>query len=283
MTCPECNAPVRDGLTHCPHCGRPSWFPNVSDACMAAEVTALDQRYDAAVQDAVVRGADGPRQALEKAACHSKTVCARYFGEVFRLAYSDDEVYATFYQRLEAGIRLPGGDRWERLRAAADTLLFGELQKRQVRFAALTLNGSGLTNYGDWLLFAREPMIAHRSTVFEENSVMFFRRHNVGAGNDYVIPLGYRAPWNMRHRLVVSKLVHALDAGTAITNFPAMLLYSGPDSEKDKFVEVHIWGPLTIRSFDHVSGRVCIAPPSANEQKVLEEKLAQVQVTLELP
>jgi len=283
MTCSDCKEPVREGLTQCPHCGRPSWFPNVNAAQSDSERLALEARYNSAVQDAAARGADAPRAALETVASGAVAVCSRYFGEVYRLAYSEDEVYATFYQRLAAGTRIPGGDRWEGLRSAADTVLFGELQKREVRFAALTVNDSGLTNYGDWMLFPKEDMIAHRSTVFEENSVLFFRKHDIRAGNDYAVPQGYRAPWEMRHRLVAAKLAPSLNSATDATEFASLLLKSGVDSANDEFVEVHIWGGLTIRSFVKVSGRFCKELPSPHEQKVLEEKLNQVNVALEMP
>ena len=70
-------------------------------------------------------------------------------------------------------MKIPSSDSWNRLRAIADTILFGEQNKRRIRFAALSLDGVGLENYGDCSMTLKDSIIAHRATVFDENSVIF--------------------------------------------------------------------------------------------------------------
>jgi len=248
-----------------------------------SERDALEIRYQAALTDAKSRGVTVTIDLFEQALAGSEAVICRYFGEVFRLSYSDDEICATFYQRVESGMRIPGGDKWDRLRAIADTNLFGERNKREVRFAALTLDGFGLENYGDCSLLLKTPMIAHRASVFVENSVIFMRYHNVQAGNDYTVPLGYKAPWLSRGSLAVAKLASKITATTTANEFRALLLKSGADTEKDHFVEVHVWGPITIRSFQKISVRRWVTEPSITQVKCLEEKLAQFNIALQKP
>ena len=46
---------------------------------------------------------------------------------------SDKEVYATYHQKLDAGILVPEGSKWDALRAAAEGALYQE-HKRDMRF-----------------------------------------------------------------------------------------------------------------------------------------------------
>ena len=281
--CNECHEPLRDDLALCPHCGRPGLFPNVHAAERVPERDALQARYEAALTDAKSRGTEAALAQLEALVTNSSAVIARQFGELVRLTYSEDEIYATFYQRVEAGLRLPGGDRWDRLRAVADTLLFGERNKTQVRFAALALDGSGLENYGDCSITLKSAMIAHRASAFEENTVLFMRKHDVRAENDYRMPPGYRAPWSGRQILAVAKLGPQVEPAFTRNDFERLLLSNGPDSESDQFIEIHIWGPLTIRSIHEISVRRWITEPSPTELKCLEEKLAQYKIAFRKP
>jgi hypothetical protein len=70
----------------------------------------------------------------------SRAIIARSLSEFLRLAMSDHEVYATYYQLVEAEVRIPGGGKWDGLRRLADDTLFPGY-KDQIRFGALTLRG----------------------------------------------------------------------------------------------------------------------------------------------
>jgi hypothetical protein len=159
--------------------------------------------------------------------------------EACRLASSDRELQSTFYALLEAEVRLPAGDKWDRLRGLADEALFGK-SRSKIRFAALTPDGRGLLHYGDCALVLREDMIAHRASVYEGNSAVFLYIYN------YEPPLGFRAIWKERAKLCVAKLADSLQPSTSEDYLPAMLLSDGVTPEDDSFVEVHIWGPLSI-------------------------------------
>lgn len=282
MLCPECTQPMRDSMERCPHCFRPCLYPNVNAARRTDEVQALDSRYQKACEEAIAKKCEPNLRAYESAVSSSQAVINRSFSELQRLSYSEDEVYATFYQRIDSGLRLAGGDKWDRLRSIADTILFGEQNKRHVRFASLTVNDVGLPHYGECSLLLREEMISHRATVFEENSVMFLHRHTVHAGDDYKIPLGYRALWAERSRIAVAKIANP--ENLRLSSFEHQLLHPGPDERKDVFIEVHIWGSLTIRSI-----RKAKIPcwkkiaPSDSELQAVREKLTFYGVEFEYP
>jgi len=145
--CPFCKNDIPRSEARCPHCAQPGRFPNVLDASDEAECQALDQRYRAAIRDGDDRGCGQLIRQFEAEAASSRAVIARSVPEVDRLASSDSQLYATYYELIRAGVRLSTGEKWDRLRVATDGALFGEKNKDQIRFAALTLDGMGLDNY----------------------------------------------------------------------------------------------------------------------------------------
>lgn len=64
--------------------------------------------------------------------------------ELDRLSASDQELIPSFYGLLAGQVRLPHGNRWDGLRGIADEALFPGY-KEHMRFAALSLDGAGLT------------------------------------------------------------------------------------------------------------------------------------------
>lgn len=270
-------------MERCPHCYRPCFFPNMNAARRPEEKEHLQRRYDEAIAAAQKAGMETILREYEAMVTGSAAVIGRNFGELMRLSHSENEIYATFYQRVDAGLLLAGGDAWDRIRAIADTILFGEENKRQVRFAALTLDGHGLPHYGDCSLILREEMIAHRTTVFEENSVIFMRHHNINAEHGYAVPQGYRAEWADRAKLAVAK-TKGNTAGLSPATFATFLQDPGQDESKDVFVEAHIWGSLSVRSIREVHiRRWTSAPPSVAQIDVVAEKLRQYGVSLTPP
>jgi hypothetical protein len=273
---------MRDDMERCPHCYRPCLFPNVKAAARPSEKQRLNERYIEAKHKALACGQDVAFAAYELAVATSQAVICRPFAEIQRLAYSEDEVYGTYYQRVNAGLRLSTGDGWDRLRAIADNILFGEQNKQHIRFASLTLDGLGLPHYGDCSLLLRSEFIGHRASAFEENSVVFMEHHNVHAAGDFAIPLGYRATWEDRAKLAATKVMASL--GFTRPDMADELQHPGPNGKEDIFIEIHIWGSITIRSLAHVTIRAGIgAPPSAPEVEVVRRKLAHYNVGITTP
>ena len=54
MNCTFCNNNIPPSVSRCPHCGQPSFFPNVIIA--SNEQSYLQDHYDEAKNDAVSRG-----------------------------------------------------------------------------------------------------------------------------------------------------------------------------------------------------------------------------------
>ena len=267
-------------FTYCTHCGRPSLYPNIVAVEVVEEYRTLVARYDAAVAEATSRGASAAVHAFEDAASKSEAVIARYLGETMRLSLSDDELYATYFQMVEAGARPPASDRWNRIRARVEEALFPGY-KDSITFAALSLERRGLPHYGDCFLVFREDMVAHRAAVLEENCILWMDQHNVAIVDDD-LPLGYRSNWGERERVAVAKLALRLTAGSDTASYASLLMQhrAAPD-DNDAFVEVHIWGPWTRRTLIHVViyGEEASANPDV---EVLRHRLDSIGVTIEV-
>lgn len=249
MRCTRCAEKISARDERCPHCGEPLTVPNVRAAEDPNETTALDARYRSALQQVPAVAKPTVRAFEDATTGRSQAVFNRWATELARLAVSDREMYASFYQLVGAETRSPSDNRWDAIREAVDSRLFN-YYKEHIRFAALTLDGRGLTSYGDCSVLLKETMIATRASVFEENSVVFMERHNVRLTGD--LPIGFRAPWMHRGRLAVAKLAGKLRAGMTDADFSALLLHNGTGSGDDDFIEVHIYGPLTIKAVKSV-------------------------------
>lgn len=250
--CKDCSHAFPLTSNHCPHCGRPSLFPNVDYAEIDAERHALQQRYEASKEQSTNRGCEATLQAFEDAAEASQAVIARSFAKTLELASGDRSVVSTYYRELRSGSRLPDGNRWDHLRTVADDNLFGDY-KHNIRFAALSLDGKGLDHYGDCSWILRDDMVAHRASVFEANSAVWVQEHVAQTASlTEPLPAGYRAPWSERSKLCVAKLGDRIEASTQAAEFAGVLLCPADDSADDDFVEVHIGGPMTIRTLERI-------------------------------
>jgi len=281
--CDHCGHDFHISRQLCPHCARPALYGNVFAAEDPDEVAALRGRYDEARRAAQARGAGvlPAVESFETEVSNSRAVVARPAGEFQRLSTGDNEIYATHYELIEAGVRFPSGNKWDALRPVADESLF-PYYRDKIRFAALTLDCQGLPGYGQCFLVLRTDMIAHRASVYEENSVRFFsKRFRPGLDDEPRLPRGYRATWGERGKLSVAKLAEKIDASTPPGAYSGILLRPGSASEDDDFVEVHVWGPMTIRTLE----RVIFDKPTSRTARELtnranKQRMAKFGVTL---
>jgi hypothetical protein len=206
-------------------------------------------------------------------------VIARSDVDVHRLANSSRQLYGTYYQQIDAGLRLPDGDEWDVVRELTDSLLFPKY-KEQIRFAALSLDGIGLSNYGSCSLTLREDLIAHRTSLIEENSVLFMERHVVNVARKPGVPKGFKAIWAERNKLCVAKLAGRIDSTTTPNQYSRLLLIQGTSPEEDEFVEVHIFGPITILTMAKVKVTIPQPGPRRTIVRALKSKLAKHGVSV---
>ena len=279
--CEFCRFEFDVGPERCPHCARPGLFPNVQLAEALVEKEELEKRYEQARLSAGKRGTIDKLDEFEQVVSQSRAVLARPLSELMRLASSDKQLYASFYQLVESEVKLPSGDKWDKIRRHADIELFPGFEKH-IKFAALTIDRMGLRNYGECHLVLKDDMIAHRASVFIENSAIFIMRN---IGRLFNLPRGYKTVWKDRGRLAVIKHHDKLEKSTKKDIFSGILLEQGRTSEDDVFIEVHIYGPFSIRSVESVTVTGMTKSQSdANKVLIeaLEEDLQDYDVSMEV-
>jgi hypothetical protein len=126
-------------------------------------------------------------------------------------------------------------------------------------------------------------MVAHRTTLFEDNNVVFTvyeQKATMADAED--LEKGHRAVWEDRHKLCVVKLLPRLQPGLPAANFPRLLLEQGRTTSDDRFVELHIWGSITIRAVKHVMIARRRNRPLKAMVRDVERLLNQYNVTVEM-
>ncbi len=276
--CPDCTLDVPATADRCPHCARPGFFPNVRAAEAATNQAAFQQRFADARAEAGKRGVEAVFDSFSAKTGSARAVWCKPWGEVQRLAVDDKQGAGTYYQQIEAQMRVPDSDEWDALRRVTDAALFPGYEE-QIRFAALSLDHTGPKSYGPITMTFRDDFIAHRASVFDENTVVFMIRRDVKLKDAARTVLGYRAPWDSRGKLAATKLGAKLSTSTPEDAFAGVLLQQGPSSKDENFVEVHIYGPVTIRSIERVDVDL-EAVKKREKAKPAKARLAQLRERL---
>lgn len=277
MRCPNgaCGENVPAHRRICPVCGADAGCPNVRAASQAAEIAGLELRCKEQ-EEAAERGDwRAVLREFEEAVAKSVAVVCRPLAKVHELVSSDNELFATFYQLVGGEARLPEDNEWDRLRQAADSLLFPYYHE-DIRFACLSLDGLGVSTYGGFCITLKDGSIRDRASVFEGNSLVFLRSRRL----EDPIPVGHRAPWAQRGRLGVAKLGGRLGARTQASELPGIVV--DVQGQAPEFIEVHIFGPLHRRAVARVVG---MTPPKRQDKvllKALARKLQEVGAVLEI-
>lgn len=273
--CNHCHFLVSISADRCPHCHESlDPPPNVWVASQPDEQAALSLKHESVTQTAKNQGS-GDRLAEFEAAVtdQSFAVICRDLGEVQRIAHSDSEIYRNYYKLLDAGLRLPNtSDEWNLKREQADIALFFGFQKK-MHHAVLTLD-YGMSYYGECHLQLNSQLIARRSTVFWENSAEFYASHAKPGERPFS---GFRAVWQDRGKLAAAKLGGKIHAKVTAERFAGILRQDGKKPGEEKFIEVHVFGDLTIRS----TQMVMLKPGGdACRYRALKESLAKMGVPL---
>lgn len=249
IRCPHCGSKNLVINKDCLACGMSLGFPNVNECSQKEELKALGKRYKEKIESARDKGHQDKIAEFEEEVKKSLAVIDVDLEYLHSLivrgaAYSN-------YQLLTSGeardFARPEADK-ERL--GVEGTIFGSYG-RNIRYAALSVDGSGLKSYGDFTIILSDKAVRLRATLLEENSYNFVKRHKILAGGK--IPKGYRAVWKDRHKLAVAKLLEKAVL-TKKENYATIVLESTGDRKKDDFIEVHIYGKISKESVQAVHG-----------------------------
>lgn len=252
LICPNCDSKILDTEKECSTCGWNAGCPNVRAAKRPEEVDALARRYDHAIQGAADNGAE---QALERFADNIKNSRAVINVELDFLntfVTSDKLLYSNYDLSVRSKTRKPAAENFDRHRRTIGAILFGHYAQ-EIRYAALSLDGSGPKYHDSYAITLREVAIIDRATLLEDNSYHFVATHNIQPGGN--IPHGYTSIWTDRHKLAVAKLWDQISSGTTEPEHPRILLFSEGKRDTDRFIEVHIYGGFDNRAIESVKGK----------------------------
>lgn len=247
--CNSCGTEVPASRKECLTCGAFSGYPNVRAADAEAERTELGSRYIEAIARARENKSEVKLYSFEECLRVSTSVIATSVEVLREFAANSKFIYTTYGLSVQGQSRTPADPQDDSLRRMVDAYLFGEYGS-EIRYAALSLDGSGLSNYGNYFVSLREIAIQSRSSLLDENSFKFFEDY--AATSAFKIPPGHRCVWAERTKLGVIKCAEKLLDASSSNLFPDILLHNGASRQEDDFIEVHIYGPITVGAIDLV-------------------------------
>ena len=240
LECKFCGAPVPAEKRECQACGEDNGAPNVRLAQSDVERMALARRLKDAEISAKARNCEHILERFGAAVLSSHAVIARSLAVVQDLI-DGGQTYTSYQRQLASGARLAQDNEWDRTRTQVEAALFPNFHL-DIAFASLSLDGRGMSGYGEYMMVLKDPLIARRASVFEANPYDLAER--LAWLLTRPIPPGYRAPWNERDLLAKAKLHAQLSAGTKDADFPSILANDRGGTGNSDFIEVHIYGPL---------------------------------------
>ncbi len=246
--CNDCNHEIPVSRTFCPHCGRPQLFPNVALAENAFELNKLNSRYEKALAESKNRNCEAIFNEFTAACNQSVAIFACEILRLFRELATGSQLWETYYdlERIRLNTTAAGKLNWDTLRPQAEIELLGSHHHLdKIHYASLSLNGNALVNYGNCTVQLAERMIAHRASCFEGNTAVLYADHH-----DFSSFL--RCAWGNRSRICVSVFAGQLKPSTVEADFPGILLANSTRAEDDRFIEVHVFGPMTAHTFESV-------------------------------
>lgn len=245
--CGDCQNEMPFSRLSCPHCGRPSFFPNVDKATTKEETAKLAQRLKEVSHKCKQNGSEAIAQKFLDACKQSSAVFSCPVLKLHREIASGTDLFETYYdlERLKLRSQVPSDFDWAKLRPKAEIELLGTHKNiDQIHYACLSLDGKGL-GYGDCLVKLCESMIAHRSSCFEGNTAVIY------AIQEHFNNI-LRSDWQNRHSICCATFGNKLDSRSTEADFQSILVNRGESSEDDSFIEVHVFGPMTARTFESV-------------------------------
>lgn len=239
--CPFCTRRAVHGFEdRCRSCGRFVGFPNVRRAEL--ERSQLSARYSLALNVATAHGCDPERRRLEEIAKSTVVVKSEPICWTSATLRREDTVFANYHQLIH-GSRFPAQPSHDAQRLRADASLYGSYGK-EIVFAALSADGFGLPSYGNTHVEFFEDMVAHRSTVCEENAYILHR--TLPPSDNGLLPPGYIAAWDDRDKIAVVKNAPRLSSKMADGALAALIASPGDNRGNDRVLEVHVHSPLGV-------------------------------------
>lgn len=263
VKCHSCGSDVSELVRHCPTCQKDLGFPNVRAATTPGEIEVLSRRFEAARKSATGRGVQAEFDSLvSEVASKSYVVVAMPPLSARNLLFDPREIFTGYEKLVESGSRQPSSMQNDRDRCAVGGRLFGSFAK-EICCGVLSLDGTGLQNYGLVFLRLRDVAVDQRVSFLEENSYHFLDHHNVPVRG--ALPQGYRSAWHNRGELAAAKIEPMLTAGSSAANWARQIVVQGATRSDDEFIEAHIYGGFDAKAVESV---VCVGAGASRAEKI---------------
>lgn len=274
MKCQACGSEGSESDRFCPTCQNDLGFPNVRAAMTQEEVDALSRRFEDARSDADNRGVKAEFDLfVSEVTSKSHVVVAVPPLKVRDLLNDPREIYVGYEKLVGAGSRKPAPLQDDGDRCAVGGRLFGSFAK-DICYGVLSLNSTGLPNYGLVFLKLRNVAIERRVSFLYENSYLFLAQHKVAIRGH--LPQGYRSGWQNRADLAATKIGPMLVPGTNASAWARHLVVQGGSRSDDSCVEAHVFGGFDANAVENIA---FAGPGASRAQKVdikcIKELMAQ--------
>lgn len=270
MKCSECGSTISHDRETCPTCGTHAGFPNVREVSLPREKEMLERRYNKAIKDAHTVGQDALLE-FSHALKDSRAAIAIDLDYLAGFMTKDEALYSSYALMVSGDIRKAASSIDDKKRRGVEGLFFGSYADK-IRYAALSLDGKGLSSYGRFTLVLKDVAVRTRATLLEENSYKFYDKFKAQIPDDF--PPGFRADWGERHKLTIAKLADRITVTTTNDEFPSILLSCTGDRKTDDFIEVHIYGAFDNAAVETVVGNSKTSSKADKAQlAVIKEKL----------
>lgn len=251
LICGKCGSEISDIEEKCSTCGGHAGPPNVRAAERNEERAALEDRYGKAIENAKANGSHPSLEKFDENMRRTSVVINVDLDFLRHFITNDKAMYSNYNLAVKGEVRKSAAGKDDRHRRTIEAAMFGGFAE-EIRYAALSLDGSGLKSWGPYSIKLREVAVSDRSTMLEDNSYSFIPKHGIQPGED--IPPGYVATWRERHKLAVAKLAGQISSGTSEAEYPKILMSNTGDRATDDYVEVHIYGGFDNKAVESVKG-----------------------------
>ncbi|WP_157668165.1 hypothetical protein [Croceicoccus marinus] len=271
--CKECDTEIPYAVRNCVGCGRDVGCPNVRAADTKDEIEALQERVRYAQLAAKQRGCANELEAFGTASSDSSAVTTLKISSLDSMV-SQSLGMVSYYKMVRAGIRNPEDNEFDANRGRIDGTVNPHGVHEEIQYAVLSLDGQGVSWYGDYSVTLKENMVEDRASVFEENPFRFCDKYPISPTGS--VPHGFRASWARRAELAMAKLHPRIQAGMTDVDFPPILVEQGVKSADSDFIEVHIYGVLHARAIERVIAPKIVSRPDRAIWKRTKARLLEL-------
>jgi hypothetical protein len=244
--CSECESPILPTGVLCEVCQAPVGFPNVRRAIQ--EDSALEQRYKLEIASVKTRNIEDVALKFQEAVDGANVVMARSVMDFLNIVKNDNLLISTFHQQVASGARLAENNAYDPKRTAIESLVH-PFYYDKIHYAALSLDSTGVTYYGEAHIKLKNKFISKRTSFFEENAFNLVTKLGLVMGEDF--PEGYRSTWEKKGKLALCKYHANLNKDACgIKDFQDILLVDKAESD---FIEAHIFGNIHVKCVDSVT------------------------------